>query len=70
MIDPPRLLLDIEAKDLENYFTSGIVRTEEEKSIVTSFKRFLRFLWESGRLNPTTFWSLQDVLKRYRQRAR
>lgn len=68
--DPPRLLLDIEAKDLENYFTSGIVRTEEEKSIVTSFKRFLRFLWESGRLNPTTFWSLQDVLKRYRQRAR
>lgn len=64
--DPPRLLLDIAARDVEAYLARMTRSSEEQRSTATSFKRFVRFLYGSGRLAPGTARNLQDFLKRLR----
>lgn len=61
--DSPRPLLQIEAEDLQAYLARSIVGRAEEKTHVTSFTRFVRFLYDSGRLDPETVSDLQTFLK-------
>jgi hypothetical protein len=44
--DPPRGLLDIQLSDVQSY-----LRMHGNKKVTTSFKRFLRFLEETGRMD-------------------
>lgn len=44
--DPPRGLLDTRLSDVQSY-----LRTYGNKTVTTSFKRFLRFLQETGRMD-------------------
>jgi hypothetical protein len=57
--DAPRRVVQIETRDLETYLRS----VGEKTATVTSFKRFVRFLYQSERLDPDTAWDLQDFLK-------
>ena len=65
--DPPRPVLQIEAEDLQAYLARSIVGSAEEKTQVTSFTRFVRFLYDSGRLAPETVGDLQNFLKLHRR---
>ena len=44
--DPPRGLLDTRLADVQSY-----LRTHANKTVTTSFKRFIRFLEETGRMD-------------------
>jgi len=65
--EPPRPVLEIEAKDLEAYLASRTFGSAEEKTNITSFKRFVRFLYESARIDPDAAWDLQNFVKLYRR---
>lgn len=64
---PPRLLLDIHADDPDMYLDNEALSAGQQKAIATSFKRFARFLLDSGRGDPHTVWEIQDALKSYRR---
>lgn len=64
--DPPRPLLALDIKDVEAWLR-GLVLTEA-KAASKSFKRFVRFLWDSGRSHPETLYALQDFLKSYQRK--
>jgi hypothetical protein len=59
--DPPRLLREIKTRDLETFLGRGAV----EKATITSFKRLVRFLHDSERLDSHTARDLQDLIKLY-----
>lgn len=65
--DPPRILLDIDCVTLMDYFNKVLVDLKVKKTNVVSFKRFTRFLNETGRLNPDDFWIIYDMLKGYKE---
>ena len=56
--DPPRGVLDLTFADIESY-----LRGKPGKQILTSFKRFVRFLLSTGRINYETGENLSDFLK-------
>ncbi len=56
--DPPRGVLDLTLADIESY-----VRGKPGKQTLTSFKRFLRFLIGTGRIDYGTGENLSDFLK-------
>jgi hypothetical protein len=56
--DPPRGVLDLTVADIESY-----VRGKPGKQLLTSFKRFVRFLIGSGRIDYATGEDLYDFLK-------
>ncbi len=56
--DPPRGLLDMTAADVENY-----LRASENETLTTSFKRYVRFLDETARMDYDQIVSLQALLK-------
>lgn len=57
--EPPRRLLDMTAEDMQAY-----LRTAGNKTTTTSFKRFVRFLADTGRMDYEQAEPLQDFLKR------
>lgn len=61
--DPPRPLLTLDVGDVETWLR-GLALTEA-KAASKSFKRFVRFLWDSERSEPETLYALQDFLKSY-----
>ena len=56
--DPPRGLLDTRLTDVQSY-----LRTHGNKTVTTSFKRFVRFLEETGRMDYEQAEILRDWLK-------
>jgi hypothetical protein len=56
--DPPRGILDLTVADIESY-----VRGKSGKQPLTSFKRFVRFLIDTGRIDYGTGENLSDFLK-------
>lgn len=68
-LHPPRPLLDMTAADLRAYLEGGRLAQEEERSVVGSFRRFARFLWNTGRSGPDTIVDLQELLKEYRRQT-
>lgn len=65
--DPPRLLLDIDCVHLMDYFDKVLIDIKERKTNAVSFKRFIRFLTETGRLSPDDYWTINDLLKGYKE---
>ena len=51
-LDPPSLLLDIDCVHLMDYLDKVLIDLKARKTTVVSFKRFIRFLNETGRLHP------------------
>ena len=41
--------------------------SKARKTNAVSFKRFIRFFNETGRLNPENYWDLNDLLKGYKE---
>jgi hypothetical protein len=62
-LDPPRLLVDIAASDLEAYLDRTPQSVAQQSGVVTSFTRFVRFLSSSGRLDADAVWDFQDYLR-------
>ncbi len=56
--DPPRGVLDLTLADIESY-----LRGKSAKQPLTSFKRFVRFLIGTGRIDYATGENLYDFLK-------
>ena len=56
--DPPRGILDLTLADIESY-----LRETPGKQLLTSFKRFVRFLTGTGRIDYSTGEDLADFLK-------
>jgi hypothetical protein len=56
--DPPRGLLDTQLSDVQSY-----LRTHGNKTVMTSFKRFVRFLMETGRMDDEQAEVLRQWLK-------
>jgi hypothetical protein len=56
--DPPRGLLELTPADLQAY-----LRATRTKTTATSFKRFVRFLVETGRMEDEQTEALRQVLK-------
>lgn len=64
--DPPKLLLDIDCIDLMNYLNKVLVDLKVRNTNIVSFKRFARFLTETGHLHPEDYWDTIDLLKSYK----
>ena len=58
--DPPRGLLDTQLSDVQSY-----LRTHGNKTVMTSFKRFVRFLMETGRMD----YEQAEVLRQWLKQA-
>jgi hypothetical protein len=56
--DPPRGILELTVADIESY-----VREKPGKQLLTTFKRFVRFLIGTGRIDYATGEDLSDFLK-------
>src|SRR5947199_5402180 len=56
--DPPRELLDMTVADLQAF-----LHTARTKTTITSLKRFIRFLSETGRMQLDQTQALQEALK-------
>lgn len=63
--DSPKLLLDIDHIDLMDYLNKVLIDLKVRKPNAVSFKRFIRFLSETGRLHPDDYWTMNDLLKGY-----
>jgi hypothetical protein len=66
---PPRLLLDLRADDLTTYLDSTTSSPRQAQSLITSFKRLLRFLEDSWRIDPDQAWELRNTLNLYRRQT-
>mgnify|MGYP005863216873 CR=1 FL=1 len=66
-LDPPRPLLSIVAADLQAYLETAQFTPKEANAAIVSFKRYVRFLWNTARSDPNTITGLQDMLQEYRQ---
>ena len=56
--DPPRAILDLTVADIQSYLSG-----KPDKQSLTSFKRFVRFLLGTGRINYETGENVYDLLK-------
>jgi len=63
----PRPLLKMQTKDIESYLND--LNPKDVKTCLTSFKRYVRFLWDSGRSEPDALYDLQDLLKSYQHKT-
>ncbi len=62
---PASLLVEIGSNDVKGYLTSENLDAKKRKAIVTSLKRFTRFLYQSGRMHSDTAFAIQELLKSY-----
>lgn len=65
--DPPRLLIDISSIHIMEYLNQVLIDSKVKTTNVVSFKRFIRFLSETGRIQPDDYWAIHDLLKGYRE---
>ena len=56
----PRGLTEIGSEDLENYLEADV---QDQNSLLNSFLRFVRFMYESERIDPDTAAAFRDVLR-------
>lgn len=61
--NPPRPLLKMRAKDIELYLNG--LNTDNAKNSIKSFKRYIRFSWDSGRMDADELDDLQSFLKSF-----
>ena len=64
---PPRLLRDIVPNDVETYLATPHGNAPEQKDVLTSFKRCIRFLYDTGRMHPDIAYDFQDIIKLFRR---
>jgi hypothetical protein len=58
-----RSLFDISIEDLRDYLAT--MKPTVRKTNITSFKRFVRFLFDTNRMDNDTAWSLLNFLRHY-----
>ncbi len=63
---PPRLLRDMIPNDVQTYLAATSGSLKEQKAVLTSFKRFIRFLYDTGRMDPGVAYDFQGIIKRFR----
>jgi hypothetical protein len=56
-------LAEIGSEDLENYLETGV---QDQNSLLTSFQRFVRFMYDSERIDPDTAAAFRDVFRDHR----
>ncbi|HEY7543661.1 MAG TPA: hypothetical protein VID27_02205 [Blastocatellia bacterium] len=61
--EPSLPLLEINEQLVKEYIVR--VETSKQKAVATSFKRFIRFLYDTMRLHPETAWDIRESLKLY-----
>jgi hypothetical protein len=61
----PRGLLDLAIDDVRAHLDRANLPAAARKTLATSFKRFARFLFDTGRLENDPAWQLLDFLKRH-----
>ena len=59
---PPRRLLETTSTEVQDY-----LRTAGTKTNVTSFKRFVRFLFETGRMEDEQIEALREAIKQIQE---
>ena len=64
---PPRLLRDVLPNDVYAYLDAARGDPKAMNALFTSFKRFLRFLNDSGRMDPGIAYDFQDFVKLFRR---
>ena len=62
-----RLLRDLVPRDVETFLAAQSDDAKVHKATFTSFKRFLRFLWDTGRMDPNTAYGFQDIVRLFRR---
>ncbi|HJZ48605.1 MAG TPA: hypothetical protein VKE41_15620 [Roseiflexaceae bacterium] len=62
---PPRGLLDLNIDDMRGYVGGADLKPAARKTNMTSFKRFVRFLYDTGRMDNDTARHLLDSLRHY-----
>jgi hypothetical protein len=62
---PPRGLLDLNIDDLRSYLGGAGMKAGARKTNITSAKRFIRFMFDTGRMDNDSAWRLQDFLRHY-----
>lgn len=65
---PPRSVVDFTGEDIDHYLATVGEETAAADQRITSFKRFVRFLSETGRVDPETARGMNQSLKGYRVR--
>jgi hypothetical protein len=62
---PPRGVLDLTIDDMRNYLDGAGMKAGVRKTNVTSFKRFVRFLFDTNRMDNDTAWNQLNFLRHY-----
>ena len=60
---PPRRLIELTGADIAAWLAQTKLPQAAHKTLVTSFKRFVRFLYDSYRIEDTTAQQMQQILK-------
>lgn len=63
---PPRLLIELRKADVQSYLESQTLTEKTRKDSAKSFKRLIRFLFESGRMATDTAYNFQEYLKGFK----
>jgi hypothetical protein len=63
----PRLLRDLVPREVGTFLEAQSDDAKVHKATFTSFKRFLRFLWDTGRMDPKTHCDFQDIVRLFRR---
>lgn len=62
---PPRGLLDLKIDDVRDYLGSADLKAGALKTNITSLKRFVRFLFDTGRMDNDSAWHVLNFLRHY-----
>jgi hypothetical protein len=60
---PARGLIDLTSADISAYLTQAGLPATARKTVITSFKRFIRFLYDTGRIDDSRARQIMDLLK-------
>jgi hypothetical protein len=60
---PARGLIDLTSADISAYLAQAGLPATARKTVITSFKRFIRFLYDTGRIDDSRARQIMDLLK-------
>ncbi len=60
---PPRRLIEVTSADIATWLAQTKLPQAAHKTLITSFKRFVRFLYDSYRIEDTAAQQMQQILK-------
>jgi hypothetical protein len=60
---PPRRLIELTSADIASWLAQVKLSAAAHKTLVTSFKRFVRFLYDSYRIDDTATQQMRQILK-------